>query len=93
MQTSLSEMGHSQPPTPEATENTAASSISNGTEKTGSIEIDMRFYWIRDKIIQNNFHIFWEEGKKNLSDYVTKHHPILHHIMMRPRYLKATKIT
>ena len=51
----------------------------------------MIFHWVRDRIRQNHFHIFWEEGKKNLADYVTKHHLIWHHRAMRPRYVKATK--
>ena len=51
----------------------------------------MRFYWVRDRIRKDNFHIFRKEGKKNLGDYVKKHHPIWHHIKMRPRNLKATK--
>ena len=51
----------------------------------------MRFYWVRDRIRQNHFHIFYEEGRKKLADYVTKHHPIWQHITMRPRYLKETK--
>ena len=51
----------------------------------------MRFYWVRDRILQNHFHIFWEEGKKNLADYVTKHRLIWYHVAMRPRYVKATK--
>ena len=33
-------------------------------------------------------HIFWEEGKKNLLDYVTNHYPIWYHRTVRPRYLK-----
>ena len=51
----------------------------------------MQFYWVRDRIQQNHFHIFWEEGKKNLEDYVTKHHPVWHHRATIPRYVKATK--
>ena len=54
-------------------------------------EIDMRFYWVRDRIRQNHLHVFWEEGKKNLAGDVTKHHPKWHHRTMRPRYLKPTK--
>ena len=56
-----------------------------------SREIYMIFYWVRDRIQQYHFHIFWEEGKKTLADYVTKHHPICHHKKMIPRYLKTTK--
>ena len=51
----------------------------------------MRFYWVRDLIKQEHFHIFWEEGKKNLANCVTKHHPIWNYGTMRPRYVKATK--
>ena len=46
--------------------------------------IDMIFYWVRDRIRKNHFRIFWEEEKKNLADYVTKHHPVWHHRAMRP---------
>ena len=92
MRTSLADMGYQQPPTPVATYNTAANSIVNGMAKQKiSRAINMRFYWVRDIIRQNHFHIFWEEEKKNLVDYVTKHQPIWHHRTMRPRYVKATK--
>ena len=52
--------------------------------------IDMIFYWVRDIIEQNKFHILWEEGNKNLVDYVTKHLSKWHHRTMPPRYLKQT---
>ena len=51
----------------------------------------MIFYWVRERIQQNHFHIFWEEVQKNLPDYVTKHHPIWHHRTMRPRYLRVKR--
>ena len=45
MQTDLADMGHQQPLTPVATDNTAANIIVNGTAKqTRSRAIDMRFY-------------------------------------------------
>ena len=87
-------MGHPQPPTPVATYNTSTNGIINGTEKQQQIKkIDMRFDLGRDRMWENHFHIFWEEENKNLADYFTKHHPILHHRKMRPIYLKATKKT
>ena len=92
--TSLAEMGHPQPPMPELTDNTEANNIMNGTEKQEiSRAIDMRFYWVRNKMRQNNFQIFWEEENKNLADYVTNHHLIWHHRNIQPRYLKPTKNT
>ena len=67
IRTELAEMGKQQPPTLVAKYNTAANSIVNGTAKQKrSRAIDMRFYWVRDIIQQNHFHIFWEEGKKHL---------------------------
>ena len=51
----------------------------------------MRFYWVIDRIQENHFHVFWQEVKKNLAYYVTKHHLIWYHRAMRPRYVKSTK--
>ena len=73
----LAEMGHLKPPIPVATENTAANSIVNGKAKQKRYRaIDIRFYWVRDRIQQNHFNVLWEEGNKNLADYVTTHQPI-----------------
>ena len=59
--TALSEMVHPQPPTLAEVENTEANSIINVKAKQKiSLAIDMRFYWVRNRIRQNNFHIFWE---------------------------------
>jgi hypothetical protein len=33
--------------------------------------MDMRFYWIRNRVQQNQFHIYWRPGTKNLGDYFT----------------------
>ena len=94
MITDLAEMGRQQPPTPVSTDNTAATRIVNGTAKQKrSRVIDMIFYWVRDRIRQNHFHISWEEGKNNLADYVTKHHPIWNHRKMRPRYINQHQKT
>ena len=70
--TALAEMGHQQPPTTVVTVNTSAKSIVNRTENQKRYRaIDIIFYWVRDRIRKKHFHIFWEEGKKNLADYVT----------------------
>ena len=49
--------------------------------------MDMRFYWLRDRVRQNQIYVFWKNGYLNLADYVTKHHPTQHHRTMRPTYL------
>jgi hypothetical protein len=52
----------------------------------------MRFYWIRDRVKQNQFHILWKKGSENLADYFTKHHPPAHHQRMRSRYLQQNDV-
>jgi hypothetical protein len=51
--------------------------------------MDMRFYWIRDRVRQGQFHVYWKPGKQNKADYFTKHHPITHHRAIRSTYLYA----
>ena len=43
----------------------------------------MRFHWIKDRIKQGQFVIYWSPGITNPSNYVTKHHPSSHHIEIR----------
>ena len=57
-------MGHQQPPTPAATDNTAANSIVNRTAKQKiSREIHMIFYWVRDQT--------WQTMSQNTTQYGT----------------------
>ena len=47
--------------------------------------IDMRFYWVRDRVNQNQFLVYWIPGANNVGDYVSKHHSLAHHQTMRPK--------
>jgi hypothetical protein len=88
LRTTLADMGHPQPPTPIHTDNSCAAGIANNTVKQRrSKAIDMRFYWIKDRVAQNMFIVHWRQGSDNLADYFTKHHPPAHHRLMRSRYL------
>ena len=81
----LEEMGHPQPPTPLCTDNNTANGIINGIFKQDrSKAIDMRFYWLVDRVQQGQFNVCWDSGKKNLADHFTKHHPPTHHKQVRP---------
>lgn len=81
----LSEMGHPQPATPIETDNSTACGIMNRTVKqVRSKAIDMRFYWVRDRVAQGHFRIYWAPGAHNIADYFTKHHSPAHHRYMRP---------
>ena len=84
----LDELGHPQPATPLQTDNNTASGILNDTVKQKrSKAIDMRFYWLRDRSDQGQFHIFWKPGASNRADYFSKHHPASHHQAVRGTYL------
>ena len=87
-------MGHPQPgPTPIQTDNTVADGIANDTVKIKQTKaMDMRFYWIRDRVRQGQFRVHWKRGNTNLADYFTKHHPPSHHIEVRPTYLQTAKL-
>jgi hypothetical protein len=86
--TTLEEMGWPQPATPIQTDNSVAHGITNDTVKQRrSRAINMRFYWIRDRVRQGQYRIHWQPGSTNLADYFTKHHSPAHHRLMCPLYL------
>ena len=78
------EMGHLQPSAPIKTDNSTGNDIANKPvfpRKTRSM--DMKFYWIRDRVTQKQFIIYWKPGNDNLADYFSKHHPPTHNKYMR----------
>ena len=91
--TALEEMGYPQPKTPVCTDNNTASDLINDRMKQKrSSAFDMRYYWVKDRVNQGQFHIFWRPGKLNLADYFTKHHAPAHHRKMRSVYLTPNRI-
>jgi hypothetical protein len=90
--TCLEELRHPQPPTPLVTDNIRAVGIANDTVKQKrSKAMDMRFYWIRDRVCQGQFVVYWKKGTLNKANYHTKHHSRTHHCCMRFRYLKRPR--
>jgi hypothetical protein len=88
----LEELGHKQPPTPVETDNNTATGYSNGTIKQKWTKaMDMRFYWIKDRVKQGQFKIYWGPGFQNLADYFTKHHLPAHHKRIRDVYIHANE--
>ena len=88
LRTTLDELGHPQGATPIKTDNEVAKGIANDTVKQRrSKAIDMRFYWLRDRVRQQQFEVYWEKGSTNYADYFTKHFSPTHHKLMRPIYL------
>jgi hypothetical protein len=84
----LIKLGHPQGATPIQTNNVCAPGIINDTVKQHrSKAMDMRFYWIKDRVAQGQYVVHWRKGSDNLADYITKHHSASHHCLMRSRYL------
>ena len=80
MRQGLIELGHPQLATPMKTDNSTATGIINNTIKQKrSKAIDMRFYWLQDRVQQGMFDVYWAPGLNNLADYPTKHHSGKHH--------------
>jgi hypothetical protein len=89
--TSLQEMGHPQPSTgtPLETDNSTAHGILHATVRLQrSKAFDMRYFWLRDRVRQRQFNLHWKPGRHNSADYFSKHHPPVHHKLMRPLYLQ-----
>jgi hypothetical protein len=86
----LEEMGHRQPPTPIQTDNSTAYGIlSNKVNQKRSKAMEMRFYWVQDRIAQKQYGVYWEPGVENVADYFTKHHFPTHHRDMRSQYVHS----
>jgi hypothetical protein len=84
LRVTLTEMGHTQPPTPLRTNNSTAFGILNETIKQKrSKAMDMRYHWLTDRVRQTHFDVYWRPGRENLADYHTKHHSAQHHKDMR----------
>ena len=88
--TALTEMGHPQPSTgtPLETDNSTAHDILKAQVRMKrSKAFDMRYHWLKDRIAQHQFNLYWAPGRLNKADYFTKHHPPSHHALMRSQYL------
>eukprot|EP00957_Ditylum_brightwellii_P101756 7754864-Ditylum_brightwellii.AAC.1 len=86
--TALTKMGHPQPATIVITDNSIAGGIVNSRFKQHRTRaMDMRFYWIKDRIKQGHYLVMWQPGDKNLADYSTKHFPPAYHKHIRKTYL------
>jgi hypothetical protein len=72
------------------TDNTTATGYRNGTIKQKSTKaMYMQFYWIKDRVKQGQFNVYWGPGFQNLADYFTKHHSSAHLKRMRDIYINA----
>jgi hypothetical protein len=53
--------------------------------------MNMRFYWIKDRVKKGQFGVYWGPGYQNVADYFTKHHSPAHYKRMREMYIHANE--
>jgi hypothetical protein len=74
------------------TDNTTATGYSNGTIKQKRTKaMDMRFYWIKDRVKKGQFNVYSGLGYQHLADYFTKHHWPAHHNKMCEIYIHTNE--
>ena len=84
----LEELGHPQPKTQVHFDNAMAVGIANNTVKRQHLRsMEMRYFWVCNKIAQDAYDVKWHPGQENLADYQSKHHTGAHHQAVRPWYL------
>jgi hypothetical protein len=84
-QLTLEELGHPQPKTPIHCDNATAVGIANNTVKQQrSRSMEMRYFWVCDKVAQNAYDVKWHPGQENLADYQSKQHMGAHHQAVHP---------
>ena len=85
----LTALDHPQPPTPVKTDNSTANGfIHDNIHQKKSKSWDMRYYWLRDRMTQQQFNFFWDKGSNNEADHFTKHFPASYHRIKRSRYVQ-----
>jgi hypothetical protein len=49
--------------------------------------MEMRYFWVGDKVAQDMYTLSWHPGQENLADYQSKHHLGSHHQAVQTWYL------
>jgi hypothetical protein len=89
LRNTLNDFGFTQPATPIQGDNTCANGIANDTVKQKrSKAMDTRLHWIRDRVRQGQFIIYWRPGEINLADFFTKNHSAAHTKKFRQLYVR-----
>jgi hypothetical protein len=84
LRVTLTNLGHTQPPTPLRTDKSTAYGIVNKTiRQKRSKAMDMRYHLPTDRVRQKQFGVYWRPGRERLGDYHTKYHSAQHHKDMR----------
>jgi hypothetical protein len=83
----LADMSYPQPPTPIFCDNEAAIGLANDSiniKMSKSLDMDMRFHWLRDRIRQHQFRVLFVPGLRSIADFFTKALPVARHRILAP---------
>jgi hypothetical protein len=81
----LADMGHPQPPTPIFCDNEVAIGLATDSINLKmSKSIDMRWHWVRDRILQGHFRVVFVPGLRNHADFFTEALPVARHKLLAP---------
>ena len=84
-------MGHPQQAMTMNIYNSTTEGVENDTIQVKIIKaIDMQLCWIKYRILQGHYNMFWKPGANNLAEYFARHRLLCHHRRMRPVYLHYT---
>ena len=71
----LHKIGFTQPTTPIKTDNSAAEVIVTAAVRQKRFKaMEMRFYWIKDRVKQKDFFVYCKPRSQKMGDYFTKYH-------------------
>ena len=77
------------PPTLSRSKTQPPSGLQKKNKQQKSNSMDMRYYWIQDRVAQMFFWVYWRPGHTNLGNYFTKHFPPSYHRSRRSTYLQS----
>jgi hypothetical protein len=84
----LEDLGHLQTKISLHCNKATATGIANNTIKRQHLRaMEMRYFWVSDKVSQDIYSLKWHPGQENLADYQSKHHPGAHHTAVWLYYL------
>ena len=86
----LIQLGYPQPSTPFHIDNQTITNIIKNHYTKKSKSWNMRFYWLRDQSISNNYQYYWDKSTNNLTDFFTKKYTIQYHVSSKNKYLLHT---
>ena len=86
-------LGHPQQgPSTLHVDNFTAVGLANDTVKIArSKSIDMRFHWLRDRVLQGLLRVVYILGERQLADFFTKALPVWQHLKTITKFVRIKK--